>query len=119
MDSESLKDKVLDLLDAIKAKEIVCLDVKEQTSVTDYMIVASGTSSHHVKSIAGYVGEELKKAGINPIGSEGEQAAEWVLIDFGDVVLHVMMPTAREFYDLEKLWSGLTPSSELDQPQVD
>lgn len=115
MDSLSLKDKVLDLLESIKAKDIVCMDVKEQTSVTDYMIVASGTSSRHVKSIAGYVAEEAKKVGVNPIGTEGEQSAEWVLIDFGDVVVHVMMPTAREFYDLEKLWSGLTPTSEQNQ----
>lgn len=116
MDSQSLKEKVVDLLDDMKANEITCLDVKDQTSVTDFMIVASGTSSRHVKSIADYVSEEMKKEGINPLGTEGDKASEWVLIDFGDVVVHVMMPTARDHYDLERLWSGLTPNRDQSQP---
>jgi len=116
MDSQSLKDKVVDLLENMKANDIVCMDVTGQTSVTDFMVVASGTSSRHVKSIADYVSEEMKKEKIDPIGTEGERGAEWVLIDFGDVVLHVMMPTARDHYDLERLWSGMTPSQDQDQP---
>jgi ribosome-associated protein len=115
MDSQSLKEKVIGLLENMKANEITSMDVAEITSVTDFMIVASGTSSRHVKSIADYVSEEMKKEGINPIGTEGERGAEWVLIDFGDVVVHVMMPTAREHYDLERLWSGLTPAQEQSE----
>lgn len=105
MDTDVLKDKVLDLLDDMKAVDVQMFNVTEMTTVTDYMIVASGTSSRHVRSIASNLMDELRAAGLRPYGSEGEEHGEWVLLDYGDVVLHVMQPETREFYQLEKLWS--------------
>jgi ribosome-associated protein len=100
-----LKDKVIDLLDEMKALDVQTFDVTGMTTVTDYMIVTSGSSSRHVRSIASRVLEELREDGVRPLGSEGEEHGEWVLIDYGDVVLHVMRSETREFYQLEKLWS--------------
>lgn len=103
---KQLRALALAALDDMKAQDVKVLDVRGQTSITDLMIFASGTSTRHVKSIADRVVEELKKAGVRPIGVEGQQASEWVLADFGDIVLHVMLPKAREFYRLERLWAG-------------
>ena len=105
MDSEKLSDLVVKILDDMKAKDIVKLDVKRMTSVTDYMVVASGTSSRHVKAIADEVIEKCKEQGQRPIGVEGEQGSEWILIDLQDTLVHVMLPKVRDFYNLEKLWS--------------
>ncbi len=102
---EQLRDIALSALDDMKAKEVVCLDVKPLTSMADYMIVASGTSSRHVKSMADNVVENSKKNGCQPIGVEGDAGAEWVLVDLGAVIAHIMLPDTRKFYDLEKLWS--------------
>lgn len=92
-------------IEDLKGENVVVLDVKDKTSVTDQMIIVSGTSSRHVKSIASNIAEEAKKAGVRPLGMEGEDLGEWVLVDLGDIVVHVMQPHIREFYDLEKLWS--------------
>ena len=81
------------------------LDVRELSSVMDWLVVASGTSSRHVKSLANNVLMKAKQQGVRPLGVEGERGGEWVLVDFGDVVVHVMQPAARNFYDLERLWS--------------
>ncbi|MDZ7840512.1 MAG: ribosome silencing factor [Gammaproteobacteria bacterium] len=105
MDTEVLKDKVLKLLDDMKALDVQAFDVAEMTTVTDCMIVASGTSNRHVRSIASNIVDELREAGIRPFGTEGEEHGEWILLDYGDVVLHVMQSGTREFYQLEKLWS--------------
>ncbi len=105
MQAEQLKDFVIDALEDGKAINIQCMDVKELSNVTDYMIVASGTSRRHVKSVAENVVTKVKEAGMLPIGQEGQDAAEWILVDLGDVVVNVMMPDTRLFYDLEKLWS--------------
>lgn len=104
-DLNALKAVVIDALEDLKAKDIVILDVKPLTSVADLMIVASGTSNRHVKSIADRVRERVKDAGVMPLGVEGEEAAEWVLVDLGDIIVHIMLPDTRRFYDLEKLWS--------------
>ena len=101
-----------DALDDLKALEPVTLDVRELSSVTDYLLVASGTSSRHVKSLAENVLMKAKASGIRPLGVEGERTGDWVLVDFGDVVVHVMQPATRSFYDLERLWSV-----QADQPQ--
>jgi ribosome-associated protein len=105
MNSEALTDLVVAALDDVKGKDIVRLDVRNMTTVTDYMVVASGTSSRHVKALVDNVSEKAKAAGRRPIGIEGEDGGEWVLLDLGDTLVHVMLPKVREFYNLEKLWS--------------
>ena len=89
----------------LKAVDPVVLDVREFSSVMDWLIVASGTSSRHVKSLANNVMMKARQEGVRPLGVEGERVGEWVLVDFGNVVVHVMQPAARSFYDLERLWS--------------
>jgi len=109
MDSKALCDLVIDALEEVKARDIVKLDVRDLTTVTDYMIVASGTSNRHVKALADAVAEKARQAGHKPAGVEGQEGAEWVLLDLEDALVHVMLPRVREFYNLEKLWS-LAPS---------
>jgi ribosome-associated protein len=91
-------------LDDLKALQVTHLDVRHLTTVTDAMVIASGRSDRHVRAIASAIVEQCKKAGYRPIGVEGEQSGEWVLVDLGDLVVHVMLPRVREFYNLEKLW---------------
>ena len=105
MNSEALTDLVVDALDDVKAQDIVRLDVRDMTTVTDYMVVASGTSNRHVKALVENVAEKAKAAGHRPVGVEGEEGGEWVLLDLQDTLVHVMLPKVREFYNLEKLWS--------------
>lgn len=100
-----LRGIVVKALDDLKARDVVEIDVRGKTSITDLIVIASGTSSRHVKSIADEVVKSAKQAGLPPIGVEGEREAEWVLVDLGDVVVHVMLPRAREFYGLERLWT--------------
>jgi len=105
MNSEQLCDLVVDALEEIKAVDILKLDVRNMTTVTDWMIVASGTSSRHVQALVDNVAEKAKAAGHRPAGVEGESGGEWVLLDLQDALVHVMLPKVREFYNLEKLWS--------------
>lgn len=100
-----LLDHVRAALEQLKARDTVEIDVRGKTSVCDCMLVASGTSSRHVKSIADEVVKHAKRLGVQPLGVEGEREAEWVLVDLGDVVVHVMLPRVREFYALERLWT--------------
>jgi ribosome-associated protein len=102
----TLRDVVLGALSEIKAVDVKALDVRGLTDITDTMVVASGTSDRHVKSIAERVTQRCKEAGFRPYGIEGERDGEWVLLDLQDIVLHVMLPRVREFYALEKLWEG-------------
>lgn len=104
MNIDELRMMVREALEELKAEDIVELDVRDKTSVADFLFIASGTSNRHVKSIANNVVVEAKKSGCQPLGIEGEQEAEWVLVDLGDVIVHVMQPQVREFYDLESLW---------------
>ena len=101
---DALKAMVLTALEDIKANDIVVLDVKLYASFTDYMVFASGTSSRHVNSIAGSVVDAAKKQNSPALGVEGLDVGDWVLIDLGDVVVHVMLPATRDHYELEKLW---------------
>ena len=92
-------------VEEIKAKDVVEIDVRGKTSVADHLVIVSGTSTRHVKSIADEVIRFAKKLGAMPLGVEGEREAEWVLVDLGDVIVHVMLPRVREFYALERLWT--------------
>ena len=105
MNSSELTDLVIEALDDVKAKDVSSLDVRDITTVTDYMIIASGTSKRHVKALVDNVAEKAREAGRRPIGVEGEDGGEWVLLDLQDALVHVMLPKVREFYNLEKLWS--------------
>ena len=111
MNSEELSELVTDALEDLKGQDIVRLDVSAMTTVTDYMVVASGTSNRHVKALADAVAEKAKAAGHRPSGVEGEDGGEWILLDLGDTLVHVMLPRVREFYNLEKLWS-LSPAAD-------
>ena len=101
----TLREVVLTALADMKAVDVRALDVRGLTDITDTMVVASGTSDRHVRSIADRVVQRCKEAGFRPFGVEGERDGEWVLLDLQDVVLHVMLPRVREFYALEKLWT--------------
>lgn len=104
MQAEQLRDFVVDKLEDLKGRDIKVLDVHEQTDVAEFMVVCSGNSKTHVKSLANHVATEAKHQGIPPIGVEGADTSEWVLVDLGDVVVHVMQESIRDFYELEKLW---------------
>ena len=104
MEAEQLKKLIIEALDDLKAVNTVTLDVTGLTDVMDYLVITSGTSNRHVKSLANNVCMEAKSQGMRPIGVEGEGEGDWVLVDFGDVVVHVMLPATRDFYDLERLW---------------
>lgn len=106
MNTQQLVEFIVLVLDDGKGRDIKILDVRGKTSITDYMVIASGTSERHVKSLAGHVVEEAKKKEAPPLGVEGENVGEWVLVDLGDVIVHVMKPQIREFYQLEKFWQG-------------
>ncbi|HUH56157.1 MULTISPECIES: ribosome silencing factor [unclassified Rhodanobacter] len=101
----TLRQSVVDALDELKAKDVREIDVRGKTSIADLLVIASGTSARHVKSIADEVQKFAKKAGVHPLGVEGEGEGEWVLVDLGDVIVHVMLPRIREFYGLERLWT--------------
>jgi len=111
MQLEDLQKLVIDALDDIKAQDIKIMDVRGVASFTDLMIVASGTSTRHVKAIADKVVEKASQAGNKPLGVEGDREAEWVLVDLNDIIVHVMLPQTRDFYNLEKLWSMRDRSS--------
>ncbi|MBB5322695.1 ribosome silencing factor [Marinobacter oulmenensis] len=104
MQAEELKDLVVNALENIKAQDISVIDVRERTSVTDFMVIASGNSNRHVKSLADSVVSEAQENGVRASNIEGGGGSDWILVDLGDVVIHVMMPATREFYDLERFW---------------
>ena len=101
----NLHEIIINAIEDVKAQDIVRIDVKELTGVMDTMVVASGNSNRQVKSLANNVVVDAKKAGFDLIGIEGDDVSEWILVDFGDVIVHIMLPATRVFYDLEKLWS--------------
>jgi len=105
-------------LDDMKAVDIVELDIGDMSTIADIMIVASGNSQRHVKAIANSVLEKAKEAGQAPIGVEGTDISEWILIDLGDIIVHVMLPKTRSFYDLEKLWSA-RPTAKQEGDAID
>ncbi|MGY3569010.1 ribosome silencing factor [Vibrio sp. SCSIO 43135] len=105
MQHEALNDFLADKADDMKALDIKTIDVQGKSSVTDFMIICTGTSKRHVASIADHVANEIKKIGLIPLGMDGEKEGEWVVLDMGSTMLHVMQEEHRELYQLEKLWS--------------
>ncbi len=114
MRSSDVLEIAVDALEELKAKDMRVLDVGKMTAVTDYMVVASGTSERHVRSMADRVVEAAKASGHPPLGLEGTESGEWVLVDLQDVVVHIMQPRIRDFYKLENLWEMGTDSTGTD-----
>ena len=102
---DHLRQRVLAALEELKARDVREIDVRGKTSIADFLVIASGTSTRHVKSMADEVVKYAKQAGMMPLGVEGQREAEWVLVDLGDIIVHVMLPRIREFYGLERLWT--------------
>ena len=113
-----LQNAVTTALDDMKAVNVRVLDVRGLTDIADTMVIASGNSDRHVRSIAERVVEKAKAAGFRPLGTEGERDGEWVLVDLQDVVVHVMLPRVREFYGLERLWDSGEAAPEAAAPVV-
>jgi ribosome-associated protein len=114
MQVEELLNCVQDVLDERKGQNITTLDVRGKTSFTDYMVVVTGTSDRHLKSLCEYIIEKAREKGFRPLGLEGDLGSDWVLLDLGDVIVHAMTAQARGFYQLEKLWSVDRPN-EVEQ----
>ncbi len=116
MTLEQLEALVKDALEDLKAVDPIVLDVRGKTEITDLMFIASGNSNRHVKSLADSVIEKAKEAGLRPLGVEGEEAGEWILVDLGDAVVHIMLPKVRDLYRLERIWGV---DGEVDSEQED
>lgn len=110
MQIEAIKNSVVEALEEIKASDIMVLDVRKMTSLFDYMIVASAESTRQTKALANNVQDKIRDLGARVYGVEGEQTGEWVLVDLGDVIVHVMQPAVRAYYNLEQLWGGTPPA---------
>lgn len=120
MQLDELRSLVQNALEDLKAVELKVLDVRDLTSVTDLMIIVSGTSNRHVKALSDNLREKTTAAGVKPLGIEGVREAEWILMDYGDIVVHIMLPHIRSTYNLEKLWDNdLLESVASKRPDAD
>jgi len=117
MNSDELQQFVCDTLEDIKAKDIEVIDIRKMTTMADYIVVASGTSGRHVSSVADRLVVAAKEAGTKPLGVEGKEGSEWVLVDLNDVIVHIMQPAVRDFYKLEDLWS-MRPTTIAENPNA-
>lgn len=106
MQTSELLSFIVDKADDMKGRDIITVDVRDKSTVTDYMVVCSGTSTRHTKSIASYIANEMKKVDVQALGMEGQASGDWVLLDLGSVVVHVMLDEMRQHYQLEKLWDA-------------
>lgn len=109
MNANEIKEIVVDALEDLKGVDIKVLDVRDKSDVTDILVIGSGTSTRQIRALAENVREKVKERGVRPFGVEGDQESGWVLVDLGDVVVHVMLPETRDFYNLEKLWGDDAP----------
>ena len=109
MKISEIKNQIEQILDSNKAKDIVSIDLKKKSYIADYMIIASGTSSRHLQSLAETLVSELKKIGVNDCRIEGRESNDWKLVDAMDIIIHLFHPEKRDFYDLEKMWSEPIP----------
>lgn len=116
---EGLTEAVIRALEDIKAQDIQVIDVHEKTALMDTLVVASGTSKRHVSAVVSSVAEDLKKQGFVVRAQEGSSDSDWVLIDLTDLVLHVMIPETRAYYDIERLWSGAGPMGAESETEPD
>ena len=114
LQNQEILSFVLDKVDDLKARDVQTFNVSATSSITDYMVICSGNSKKHVQSVADHVAIEAKHADHPPLGIEGMQEGEWVLVDLGPVVLHVMQEASRDFYQLEKLWQETSHTEEVD-----
>ena len=112
MSATALRDHLVNALEDGKGQDILALEVSKLTPITDYMVLVSGTSNRHVKALVDQAIEAAKECGEPPRGVEGRESCEWVLLDVGDVIVHVMQKDARAFYDLERLWSEMPADNE-------
>ncbi len=108
-----LKEIVINTLDLNKAQDIVTIDLKDKSSMADYMIIASGTSSRHIQSLSEQVLDKLKNSGVKDSRIEGKESGEWKLVDGIDLIVHIFHPEKRKFYELEKIWSELIPKEKV------
>jgi len=113
-DAKALSDFIQSVLDENSAQDVIEIDVQGKSSIADYMLVASGRSNRHVSALSDYVLRALKEQGFKSLGIEGQDTGDWVLIDVGDVILHIFRPEVRLFYNLEKIWSVPLPQSLQD-----
>ena len=117
--SEYLRDKVIAFLSDAKAEDVMQINLLGKSSVADFMIIATGRSQRQVKSLSQRIREMLKSNGVQEISVEGEQNSDWILLDVGDLLIHLFRPEVREFYNLEKMWSAEMPSDDLSQIEND
>lgn len=110
MDAQAIAKLAIDALDDVKGKDIIDLDTTQLSSLFQRLVVCTGDSNRQVKALANSVHVKLKEAGVDIVGVEGQESGEWVLVDAGDVVVHVMLAAVRDYYDLEALWGGQKPS---------
>ncbi len=113
MQTDELVKIITEELELRKGENLTVIDVKNRTSVTDYMIIVTATSARHAAALSGYASEKIKAQGIRPLGQEGEQGSDWVLLDLDDIIVHIMTAQARDLYQLEKLWSINTRTQEV------
>ena len=109
----NLKEIILDILDSNKALDIISIDLKNKSSMADYMIIASGTSSRHIQALSEQVLEKLKTNGVKNSKIEGKESSDWKLVDGIDLIVHIFNPEKRKFYELEKIWSELIPKEKV------
>ena len=111
--NSDLKNLILETLDSNKALDIVSIDLKNKSSMADYLIIASGTSSRHIQALSEMVLEKLRSNGVKNSKIEGKESGDWKLVDGIDLIVHIFHPDKRKFYELEKIWSGLIPKEKV------